>query len=164
MVKAIIFFIFITGVMFYPLIINNNKTIKIVKVKKLPNVEVEKANFYIYDKILSKKGNFKKLNIYKNKYIIIDLNATDLLKSQYYQASKTIFKNIIATGYNVWYKNRDIKLYAKTAYYNKNTNTLHGKKFELYSKNFEGFGESFEIDNKKNLNAQKITYYLKEIK
>ena len=44
---------------------------------------------------------------------------------------------------------------------NKNTKILNGGKFELYSKNFRGYGESFEVDDKKDLYAQKITYYLK---
>ena len=162
MVKVLLFFVLIFGIMFYPLITDNYKTIKPNgSGTELPDVEVKDGKFFIYNGILEKKGDFKILNIYKKDYIAFKLNVYDLLKFEIYKSSKTVFKGDIITGYNVRYKNKDMELNTKIAHYDKNTKIINGGKFELYSKDFRGYGENFEVDNKKDLYAQKITYYLK---
>ncbi|GAB6073837.1 hypothetical protein [Nautilia lithotrophica] len=152
------------GIMFYPLFISSGKNIPHQIKKKtlsLPDVKVEDGEFYIYKKALEKKGKFKILNVYKKGYIAFDLNAKDLLKNEEYKSSKTIFKDDIVTGYKVWYKNKDIELNTKKAIYNKKTDILKGGKFQLFAKDFRGYGNEFFVDDNKNLYAKNITYYLK---
>jgi len=165
MVKAVIFFITVTGIMFYPVIISTNKSIsgqsEERQISKLPDVKVENGEFYIYKKILEKKGDFKILNVYKKGYVAFNLNVNDLLKNEKYKSSKTTLIDNIVTGYDVWYKNNDIELITEKAVYNKKTDILKGGKFKLFAKDFRGYGKEFFVDSKRNLSAQNITYYLK---
>jgi len=165
MVKVVVFFIIVSGIMFYPLFINNTKHISKHRVKNqvlsVPDINIEEGKFFIYKKTVEKKGDFKTLNVYKKKYVAFDLKVKDILKNEQYKSSKAIFKENIIEGYKVWYKNKDIELITNQAVYNKKTDVLKGGKFELYSKNFKGYGNEFTVDNKKNISANDITYYLK---
>ena len=164
MVKAVFFFMIVLGIMFYPLFIYTGKNIpRQVKEKTLlfPNVKIEKGVFYIYKKTLEKKGDFQILNIYKEKYVAFDLNVNDLLKNEKYKSSKTIFNKNIITGYDICYKNKDMELNTKEAVYDKKNDLLKGGKFQLFAKNFRGFGNKFFVDSNRNLFAENITYYLK---
>jgi hypothetical protein len=151
--------------MFYPVVISSGNSAvsggKESKIKEMPDVKIENGKIFIYKVKLAKKGNFKELDVFKKGYIAFDLNVTDLLKSENYIADKTVFKNNKIIGYVVRYKNKDIKLNTDRAVYDKNSKMLNGDKFELYSKNFKGYGKSFKIDENKNLYANNITYYLK---
>jgi hypothetical protein len=162
MVRALFFAVLVLGVMLYPLLMSEYKTTRIVKTSvNLPDVEFQKGKFFIYKGQLQKEGGFKKLEMYKKNYIVYDLNVTDLVKSENYTAGKIVFKNNIITGYNVFYRNKDIELITDLAYYNKMTKILSGNDFKLFSKNFKGYGKSFKVDDKRNLYAENITYYLK---
>jgi len=164
MVKVLFFLLLVFGIMFYPLIISGNVNYKSsvkLKPKKVADVTLENGKFFIYNNELEKKGDFKVLDIYKKGYVAFYLNAFDVIKNEKYRSYKTVFKNKYITGYDVWYKNKDIELKTKKAIYNKDTKILNGGKFELYSQDFRGFGGSFKIDNKKDLYAENITYYIK---
>ncbi|AZV46896.1 hypothetical protein C3L23_06310 [Nautilia sp. PV-1] len=162
MVKAVSFAVLVFGIMLYPLLMGEYKTTHTVKASaKLPDVEFNKGKFYIYNGELQKEGSFKKLDMYKKNYIAYDLNVKDLVKLEDYKADKTVFEDDLVTGYNVWYKNKDIELITNLAYYNKITKLLSGGKVKLYSKDFRGYGKSFKMDDKKNLYAKNIIYYLK---
>jgi len=162
MVKFFLFAAIIIGVMVFPLF-SDVKGVQEQKVvaKELPEVVLKKSDFYMYDSRLVKKGMFDELNIYKKGYIAYNLFVSDLEKNETYKAKKTVFKNKLITGYQVWYKNKDLELNTTQAQYDKETGVLDGGEFELYSKDFRGYGKNFEVDRNKNLFAQNITYFLK---
>ena len=163
MAKIIFFLFFLAGVMLYPVFIGNEKyeSKPVFSSQKIPNVVFEKGRFFLYDKNLSKVGNFKTLEIYKNEYVSYAIKIKDILKNESYEAEKTLFKNDIITGFDVVYKNEDLTLLTDKAVYDKETKILSGEKFKLFAKDFKGFGENFEIDNNHNIYAQNIIYYLK---
>jgi hypothetical protein len=162
MVKVLLFAGIIVGIMIFPLFNIDYKNAKSKAImQKLPEIEFEKGKFYIYNTWLEKKGEFNKLSISKNCYIANDLIIKDLVKKEEYQAKKTVFKGEFITGYDVIYKNSDFKLITKFAEYDKETKILNGGKFELFAKDFKGDGENFQVDDKKDLYAQNIKYFLK---
>ncbi len=163
MVKTLFFILLLVTVMFYPMFISDNK----VKVgdnhmsEKRPDIEFVDGRFFIYQGVLDKKGDFNILNIYKKEYIAFKLNVKDVLKKEHYYADKTVFKDDIITGHDVIYKNTDIELRTNIARYNKITKNLNGGKFRLFSKELRGYGDTFKINEKKDLFAENIIYYLK---
>jgi len=162
MVKVLLFFGLVFGVMLYPLFISSNEKAKAnVQIVKLPDVVFNDGKFYMYEGNLSKTGKFKMFELYDKGYIVNSLYLSDLVRNEEYKAKRTVFKDDIVTGYDVWYKNRDFELITNLAHFDKHTKILEGGKFEIYSTDFKGRGNSFEIDNKKDLYAQNIIYYLK---
>jgi len=162
MVKVLLFFGLVLGVMFYPMAIASKESKKTaLKSVTLPDVVFKNGRFYIYEGKLAKTGEFSDFKMYNKGYVLTDLHLSDLIKNEEYRAHKTVLKDDNATGYKVWYKNKDLELSTKTAYYNKKTKILKGGTFKLLSDDFKGEGESFEVDDKKDLYARKITYYLK---
>ena len=162
-VKVFLFLLLIIGIMIYPLFNTNYKIIKNEKSNELlAGVIFKNANFYIYnnDK-LEKKGNFETLKVYKNKYVVYNLKALNIIKNEKYELYEAIFQNDIITGYKVTYANPDLTINTQKAVYDKNTRILNGGKFKLFAKDFRGYGESFQVDDKKDLYAQNIKYFLK---
>jgi hypothetical protein len=161
-VKISGFVLFLLIIIVYPLFINDYKENKNQNIKKtLPEITLIDGKFKIYDKQLEKKGYFKKFDVFKNAYVANDLFAEDLLKKEKYTLNKAIFKNELIRGYNLIYENKDLLLKTKTATYNKQTKILNGGVFQIYAKEIKGYGNSFRIDNNKNLFAQNITYFIK---
>ena len=162
MVKVLLFAGIIIGVMIFPLFnIDYKNTEGKVTAKQLPEIEFEKGKFYIYNSQLEKTGTFDRFSIYKKGYIAIDLNVKDIIKKEEYKAKKTVFKGELVTGYDVIYKNSDFTLITKFARYDKETKILNGGKFKLFAQDFKGYGENFQVDDKKDLYAQNIKYFLK---
>jgi len=167
MVKILFFVAAVLGIMFYPVVVSNNETKKThknnLKIKNLPDVQVENGKFFIYNKLLEKKGDFEKLNIYKNKnkYVAFKLNADNVLTNEKYKSPKTILNGDLITGYDVWYKNKDYELKTVHAVYNQKSKILRGGQFKVFSKNFRGYGKKFKVDDKQDIYSQNITYYIK---
>jgi hypothetical protein len=163
MVKTLFFFLFIITVVFYPLVVDENQEMpkKNLKASNLPDVEFFDGKFYIYQGVLTKKGHFSVLKVYKKGYIAFKLDVDDLVKAENYKADRTVFKDNTVTGYNVIYKNADMELKTDVAHYYKDTKRLTGGKFQVFSKDFKGYGKNFRLNDKKDLYARNITYYLK---
>lgn len=159
--KIVLFFIFILIIIVYPMLISYNYKPSLEKNIKKPEIVIDKGDFYIYSKILEKKGNFNKFYLEKNSYIALDLYVKDLIKKEEYKGKKTIFKDNLVKAKDVWYKNNEIELITNNAVYNKTKKLLRGGKFKLYATNFRGFGDEFLIDKNKKIDAKNIIYYLK---
>ena len=159
--KIALFFIFILIIIVYPMLISYNYKVSSKESVKKPDVVINKGEFYIYSKVLEKKGNFNKLYLEKTSYIALDLYVKDLIKKEEFKAKKTIFENNLIKAKNVWYKNSKIELITNNAVYNKNKKILNGKKFKLYATNFRSFGDEFLVDENKKIKAKNIIYYLK---
>ena len=158
--KIVLFFIFVLIIIVYPMLISYNYKPFSNRTKK-PEIVINKGDFYIYSKILEKKGKFNKFYLEKNNYIALDLYVKDLIKKEEYKAKKTIFENDLIKSKDVWYKNSEMELIANNAVYNKSKKLLKGEKFKLYATNFRGFGDEFLVDKDKKTKAKNIIYYLK---
>ena len=159
--KIALFFIFILIIIVYPMLLSYNYKPSLEKDTKKPEVVINKGNFYIYSKVLEKKGNFNKFYLEEYSHIALELYVKDLIKQEEYKAKKTIFTNNLTKAKDVWYKNREIELITNSAVYDKIKNLLKGKKFKLYATNFRGFGDEFLVDKDKRIKAKNIIYYLK---
>jgi lipopolysaccharide export LptBFGC system permease protein LptF len=162
MVRVLLFIVVIIGIIIFPLFNIDYKNIEEkVIAKQMPEVEFEKGEFYLYNKQLEKIGMFDKLSFDKKKYIAINLKIKNIIQKEEYKARKTVFKGELIRGYDVIYKNKDFELITNFAQYDKTTKILNGGQFTLLAKNFKGYGESFQVDEKKDLFAQNIKYFLK---
>ena len=162
MVKVLFFLIFVVFVMFYPLFLNSTpkKTVKSKSIN-LPNVEFLKGNFKLYEKNLSKSGEFKDLKMYQKEYVVDKLYLRDVIKDETYMVKKAFFKDKIITGIGVKYTNPQFELITDKATYDKEIKILEGNKFIFLSNDFKGKGKSFQIDSKKDIYAQFIKFNLK---
>ena len=160
-IRILLFLGFLISVMIYPFFINDYKKKIVVVNSVLPNVSFVNGNFKIYNGIIEKKGSFSKLDVFNYGYVADNLFAQDMIKKEIYQVKKAVFKNRVIKGYDLSYKNKDLELHTKSAVYDKETKILDGGEFVLNTENIRGYGKAFEIDNNKNLYAQKITYYIK---
>ena len=158
--KIALFFIFILIIIVYPMLLSYNYKPLLKEVKK-PEIVINKGDFYIYSKILEKKGKFNKFYLEKNNYIALGLYVKDLIKKEEYKAKKTIFENDLIKSKDVWYKNSEMELITNSAVYDKTKKLLRGEKFKLYATNFRGFGDEFLVDENKKTKAKNIIYYLK---
>ena len=159
--KIALFFIFILIIIVYPMLISYNYEPSLEKNIKKPEIIINKGNFYIYSKILEKKGKFNKFYLEKNRYIALNLYVKDLIKKEEFKAKKTTFENNLIKAKEAWYKNSEIELITNKAIYYKNEKLLKGENFKLYATNFRGFGDEFLVDKNKKIQAKNIIYYLK---
>ena len=159
--RIALFFVFILIIIVYPMLISYNYKPSLEKNIKKPEVIINKGNFYMYSKVLEKKGKFNKFYLEASSYIILDLYVKDLIKKEDYKAKKTIFENNLIKAKDVWYKNSEIELITNNAVYDKTKKLLKGEKFKLYATNFRGFGDEFLVDESKKIDAKNIIYYLK---
>ena len=158
--KIALFFIFILIIIVYPMLLSYNYKPFLKEVKK-PEIIINKGNFYVYSKVLEKKGEFDRFYLEEDSYIALDLYVKDLIKKEEYKAKKTIFENNLIKSKDAWYKNSEMELITNSAVYDKTKKLLRGEKFKLYATNFRGFGDEFLVDENKKIKAKNIIYYLK---
>ena len=158
--KIVLFFIFVLIIIVYPMLLSYNYKPFLKEVKK-PEIIINKGNFYVYSKVLEKKGEFDRFYLEEDSYIALDLYVKDLIKKEEYKAKKTIFENNLTKAKDVWYKNSEIEIVTNKAIYDRVKELLKGEKFKLYATNFRGFGDKFLIDENKKIKAKDVVYYLK---
>jgi len=159
MVKVILFFLILIGIMVYPVFESKNiKTFKEYKIH-LPPVVLYKGKFFEYEPNLTKKGSFTQL-VVDNKYKAFDLYLKNLQKKEEIFVKFATYKEPIVKGKEVKYFSDEYNVSANEAVYNTKTAILKGRFFEIYSNSFRGNGEDFVV-KEKDFNATKITYFLK---
>jgi hypothetical protein len=159
--KLIIFIIFLFTVIIYPLLMDTKYKTKNIYIKPLPEIEIEKGKFFIYNRLLEKYGDFYKLILKDNNYIITDLNFNNLVKQEYFFSKKVTTKGDVINGENTIYKNKDFIIKAKYASYNRLYRIISGREFVITSATYKGYGKGFVIDKNKNIYATKIDFNLK---
>jgi len=157
----IVFFIIIL-IMVFPLFFMNEKfkTVKNSNVIK-PPIEIIKGNFEKYNPVLEITGSFEKLNFFKDYLEIEALSTNDILKNEHYFAKWALNKKDKIEAKDVKYQNSDYNLSTTKAVYLKKEKILKGGKFNFYSLDARGKGNSFIVDKDKNIFAENITYYIK---
>ena len=159
----LVLLILLIGVLIFP--IYENSQIKIKSIKKLkkniPISVISDAKFFIYKINLVKKGEFKTFEIYKNLYIAKKILIQDLEKNEKFFAKKALFKDNLLTFFDFKYQGNQYNLISDYVIYNIKLKTIKGKKFFVYSKDYNGSGSSFFIDRQRDIKAKNISFYLK---
>ena len=162
MVKKIFFFLFIFAVSVYPVFLGSEEYVEKKEKKiKLPEIEIKKGDYFIYNGVLEKNGTFAVLEKFPSKYVAYNLVVDDLIKKAFYKAEKTVFLKNKIIGFDVFYRDNTIKLTSNKAIYDKTTKELKGGKFKLFNKDIRGYGSSFIIDKNRNIFAKDVTYFIK---
>lgn len=136
-----------------------NNTTKVQN--KIPLAKIINGKFYIYDINLSKKGTFNSLDIFQNFYIAKDLNISDLIKQEKFFAKKAILKNKLLYAFIFKYENNKYAFNSNYVVYNLKTKNIHGKRFFLYSSDYNASGYSFFVDKQRDIKAKNISFDLK---
>jgi len=163
MVKLILLGIFLTAVLIFPVYENSKiytpveKNIK----NKIAIANMKNGVFYVYETNLTKRGNFDTLDIFEKKYVAKDLNIEDIVKNENYFAKKAVLKNKILKA--IFFKYNSMKYSFESGFvvYNLKTKNINGKKFFLYSDEYNATGKNFFVDEKRNIKAESISFNLK---
>jgi len=162
MVKIALLILFIFFILIFPVYENSKIVINVSnKHYNIPLVQINNGKFFVYDKNLSKKGNFSVLNIYRNFYKGSNLKVIDLIKEESYTAKSLFFKNDVLNLYNFHYNNDKYSLFSNYVIYNLKTKNVKGKKFLLFSNEYNASGKDFFVDSNRNIKADFISFYLK---
>jgi len=160
--KYILFFAVILGLSLYPLIeVKNQPKPENYKNRKIIPTLINDGKYFIYEVNLSKKGAFERLEVFKSLIKAYKFSLRDLKKEETIISEKIIYKKPVLKGYNVLYTNKDYNITTDFAAYNQETKVLNGSKFKIFSTSYKGFGDSFMVDNEKNVFATNIKYFLK---
>ena len=161
--KLILLSLFLIAVLIFPVYENSkiympaNKYIK----NKIAIANMKKGFFEIYEINLTKKGKFDNLDIFKKSYIAKNLIIEDILKKERYFAKKAILKNKILKAYVFKYDSPNYSFNSDFVVYNLKTKNIKGKKFFLYSDEYNATGRNFFVDKKRNIKANNISFNLK---
>ncbi len=161
--KLILLGLFLIAVLIFPVYENSkiympaNKYIK----NKIAIANMKKGFFEIYEINLTKKGKFDNLDIFKKSYIAKNLIIEDILKKERYFAKKAILKNKILKAYVFKYDSPNYSFNSDFVVYNLKTKNIKGKKFFLYSDEYNATGRNFFVDKKRNIKANNISFNLK---
>ena len=161
--KLILLGLFLIAVLIFPVYENSkiympaNKYIK----NKIAIANMKKGFFEIYEINLTKKGKFDNLDIFKKSYIAKNLIIEDILKKERYFAKKAILQNKILKAYVFKYDSPNYSFNSDFVVYNLKTKSIKGKKFFLYSDEYNATGRNFFVDKKRNIKANNISFNLK---
>ncbi len=161
--KLVFLIIFLILILIFPVYenfqikLNNEKKIQ----NKIPLAKIINGEFFIYEVNLSKKGAFNSLNIFQNLYIAKDLNVSDLNKKEKFFARKAILKNKLLEAFIFKYENNKYAFNSNYVVYNLKTKNIYGKRFFLYSADYNASGYRFFIDKQRDIKAQNISFDLK---
>ncbi len=161
--KLVLFTIILIIILLFPIYENSKIFIPIEKnlKKEIALAIISKGTFSVYDINLSKRGKFDTFFIYKNRYIVNELNVDDIEKNESYFAKKAILKNKILTAFNFNYRSPKYSFVSDFVIYNLKTKNIRGRQFFLYSDEYNSTGKKFFIDSKRDISAENISFYLK---
>ncbi len=161
--KIVLFVLILIVILIYP--IYENSKISVISdnnvSKNLPLVKFFKGEFFSYEPILSKEGNFKVLEVYKNKYLLFDMNVFNILKKEHFSSKQGYLKNNILHLIAFRYKNDKYSFFSDEVFYNLKTKNIKGDNFFLTSVDYNATGRKFFIDSKRDIKANNISFYLK---
>ncbi|WP_457564741.1 hypothetical protein [Caminibacter sp.] len=161
--KITLFIVLLIIIIVFPVIeMGNYKQKKQYKIKHYVPTVLHYGKYYIYNKKLEKEGNFSVLNVYsKNRLVADNFTLRDLVKKSFLKSEIVWYTAPVLKGRNVYYQTDEYNLSTVLAIYNDKTKILNGEKFKFYGKTFRGYGNKFKVDEKNNIYADNIEYFLK---
>jgi len=146
----------------YPVYESQNFKIQKESKKTLPPIVINDGDFFKYKEKLYEKGKFKKFVLNKDKtYTAYDVLLHNIEKNETIIGQKAVLKNEKIFGYNVKLITKEYNLTTTNGIYYTKTSEIEGGKFKIKSPEYRGFGESFFVDKNKNINATKVTYFIR---